>query len=71
MPLLFWRIWKWVIRLITRRCELQRICSRENGLPDRTQAIGRYKLHNYSIFYTLYNYTLIAISLSHSKNKVN
>ena len=38
--LVFWRICKWILRLLTGKCELQRICQKTEDIPTRTVGIG-------------------------------
>ncbi|XP_003387436.1 PREDICTED: ELMO domain-containing protein 1-like [Amphimedon queenslandica] len=40
-PLYFWRLYKWLLRLLTRKCELLRICEGTADLASRTFAVAR------------------------------
>ena len=38
--LFFWRLYKWLLRFLTRKCELLRICEGTMDLTSRTIAVG-------------------------------
>uniref|UniRef100_A0A1X7SIE4 Uncharacterized protein n=1 Tax=Amphimedon queenslandica TaxID=400682 RepID=A0A1X7SIE4_AMPQE len=40
-PLYFWRLYKWLLRLLTRKCELLRICEGTADLASRTFAVAK------------------------------
>ena len=40
VTLLLWRVWKFALRLLTGRCELQRICHQLYPLHRRSFLIG-------------------------------
>ena len=35
-----WRLWKWIVRLFTRKCEVQRLAESKDSLEKRTVQIG-------------------------------
>lgn len=35
-----WRLWKWLVRLLTRKCEIQRLAESKISLEKRTIKIG-------------------------------
>lgn len=35
-----WRLWKWLVRLLTRKCEIQRLAESKVSLEKRTIQIG-------------------------------
>lgn len=35
-----WRLWKWLVRLLTGKCELYRLCYWKAPLEQKTQRIG-------------------------------
>lgn len=40
LTLWLWRFWKWLLRLLTRKCEIQRLSESKEPLEIRTRKIG-------------------------------
>ena len=76
--LFFWRLYKWLLRFLTRKCELLRICEGTMDLTSRTIAVGEKREREkwvessppFSLSLPLYIY-ITANSLKSSRHKVS
>ena len=74
--LFFWRLYKWLLRFLTRKCELLRICEGTMDLTSRTIAVGEKRErngwnHHLLPLYLSLSLYITANSLKSSRHKVS